>query len=399
MMQAAVVGDRQRWRRGEGARGALPLMLLAAAQLLLVRPSFAFPIIWSTSSSSAIGIPPADPVFAAPQQKRNTGKEDNRLEETTNNGVLDVLDANDPLKRSLEISSALLGDIVGPSVVSLLQQGWPVDGDEFWSRSHADDKSLAELVALTLEKLGPTYVKFGQALSARADVVPPVLAEALSKLQDDMATTFDAATAKDMIRRELSPKAKPDFINALVDSLSGEPVGAASIAQVYKSHLPNYGPVAIKIQRPGMRELVQQDTALMLKAARFLESLPALPTQTSGSKNTSQHSKPKHNRLVATKLVQAVDEFMSRVTEELDYGKEIDNMAKFARLYSHRTGSSENVKVVVPEVLTDLCTENIIVMEYIDGTKVRNHLGVDETEVICTFVDVILILIYLIISS
>jgi len=383
MKAAAVWGDRQRRRRRRlvGARVTLPMIAFVwAAQLLIVvivvRPSFAFPtIIWSTSSSSsALGIPPptttAPAVFTAPQ-KHTTTQHDDKLD--TTNDASNTLDTNDPLKRSWEISSALLSDVVGPSLVSLFQYGWPVDGDEFWSRAQADGLSFAEHAALTLEKLGPTYVKFGQALSARADVVPPVLAEALSKLQDDMATTFDTVTAKDMIRRELTQaKTSPDIITALIDSLSEEPVGAASIAQVYKAQLPHYGPVAIKVQRPGIRELVQQDTALLLQAANFLESLPALPMQTTTSNNNNNNRKNK-NRLVATKLVQAVDEFMSRVTEELDYGIEIENMAKFARLYSHRTGSSETVNVVVPEVLTELCTENVIVMEWIEGTKVRNH--------------------------
>ena len=84
-----------------------------------------------------------------------------------------------------------------------------------------------------------------------------------------------------------------------------------------------------------------------------------------------------NNRLINTELVSSVEEFMSRLFEELDYHKEASNMDKFASLYSVRRGTSKNVKVVVPEVLLDLCTDNVIVMEWIEGTKLTNVVNTE----------------------
>jgi len=328
----------------------LLLLLLAT---IVIRSSSAFSAASVASSSSNVPLPLVSVPSDQPQQKQpivSVSPPDIARNETT---TTEQQYAASAISRAWEIASVLTGDVVAPCLASLLWQGgWPASGDEFWSRrSSLHQRSNAERVVAALEQLGATYVKFGQALSARADLVPPVLADALSKLQDEMATSFDTDTAKAMMQRELSAKGDIDdvLIQGLVDNLSLEPVGSASIAQVYQSHLMGYGPVAVKIQRPEIRALVQQDTVLLRQAAQFLESLG----------------------WIATKLVDAVDEFMARVAEELDYSCECDNMAKFASLYSYKTGSCENVNVVVPEVLRHLCTENIIVMEWIEGTKVR----------------------------
>jgi len=204
------------------------------------------------------------------------------------------------------------------------------------------------------EELGPTYVKFAQALSTRPDVIPENLANALSKLQDRMRA-FDNDTAKEIIRHELGKpeRLSQDQLDSFLLSLSSEPVAAASIGQVYKASLPEYGAVAVKVQRPSIRSVVDRDTALLLSVAEWIESI----------------SIPGQNQLVAAKVVDAVDEFMSRIKEELDYRNEAANMELFANLYSYRSGSSDKVRVIVPEVIKYLCTDNVLVMEWIDGTK------------------------------
>ena len=85
-----------------------------------------------------------------------------------------------------------------------------------------------------------------------------------------------------------------------------------------------------------------------------------------------------NNRLIATELVSSVDEFMSRLFEELDYQKEVANMVTFADLYCAKRGTSKNVKVVVPEVLPDLCSDNVIVMQWITGTKLTNVVNEND---------------------
>ena len=139
-------------------------------------------------------------------------------------------------------------------------------------------------------------------------------------------------------------------------------VAAASIGQVYKAYIPEYGDVAIKVQRPGIRATVERDATLLLDVAAWLEGLPG-----------------PNGRLVSAKLVFAVEEFMSRLYEELDYANEARNMRKFASLYSITEGNSTRVRVVVPRVFLD--TDHVIVMEWIEGTKLSVVRGDDETSV------------------
>ena len=123
-------------------------------------------------------------------------------------------------------------------------------------RRHTDQRSC---LANALEALGPTYVKFRQTLGSRPDVVPPSLAGVLSALQDDM-TPFDGDAAREIVRRELSAgkddASEEEDVQSLVEKID-RPVAAASIGQVYKAQLPGRGDVAVKVQRPGVRQLVE----------------------------------------------------------------------------------------------------------------------------------------------
>ena len=223
----------------------------------------------------------------------------------------------------------------------------------------------------------------------RPDVVPPSLAEALSTLQDDM-TPFDDEMARQIVWREFTDGEKGGSkrtmveLEALMSHLT-EPVAAASIGQVYKAFLPGRGEVAVKVKRPGVRQLVevcrllcchvmvrwnifefttttffntsrlqQRDTELLLTVAKFIESLPALP-----SSNTA-NTESKQTRLINTQLVSATREFMSRIFEALDYRNEARNLLEFAHLYSKDGGNSSDVSVVVPRVYMDWCTENVL---------------------------------------
>lgn len=285
------------------------------------------------------------------------------------------------LQRAVEIGTVLGGQVMAPIVRSLaVDQNWPTEEnggwEAFWSTctSNADGGasiSHAQRLATALEELGPTYVKFGQALGSRPDVVPTSLAEALSALQDDM-TPFDSDMAKEIILTELTGSDNDipaKDLEALLSSLTTLPVAAASIGQVYKAHLPGKGDVAVKVQRPGVRSLVERDTELLLTVAKFVESLPALPSQGGGD----DANKP--TRLINTELVSATQEFMSRIFEELDYRNEASNCITFANLYSEHNGTSEDVSVVVPRVYLPWCTENVLTMEWIDGTKLTDVDG------------------------
>ena len=291
----------------------------------------------------------------------------------------------------------------------------PSSWEDFWELSLKENSSrdilVAELFTRYLERLGATYVKFGQALASRPDIVPRSLAVALSKLQDDMdvldadqkqTTTANsypiklatAEGARVVLRNEYtaamahgsSSTSNNNLLSAFSDleemeeflaTLSEEPEAAASIGVVYSGTLPGTKgqKVAIKIQRPNVRENVQKDAKLLRRAAELIESIPS-----AGRENTNPNNP---DRLIQTDITGAVDEFMTRLEEELDYRREANNLELFGKLYSHKRASGyesgvselvnlpsrKDINVVVPKVYKHLCTEKVLVMEWIDGIK------------------------------
>ena len=352
-------------------------------------------------------------------------------EKAANGDSLSIPSGSFAWARAQHLTSLLVSDFMIPATSALLERGWPSSsstssntdaGDkhvnnndhtwnEFWQRSVASgsgQESLATRAASTLEAMGPTFVKFGQALASRPDVVPPSLAQALATLQDQMQP-FDTAMARDVLNDEWHHPYRKDHgedIDTILRTLSEQPVAAASIGQVYSATLACGQKVAIKVQRPGIRQVVEQDAALLLQLSAWLQSLPGMP---SVSGNPPQ-GRRRRRRLIQTDLVGAVQEFMARLYEELDYHNEARNLQLFSLLYSHRrhrrhrqptqtqpTPSTElpssNIQVVVPQVYPDLCTRNVLVMEWIDGTKLvdmeteessRESLQLIEQGIDCT---------------
>ena len=188
--------------------------------------------------------------------------------------------------------------------------------------------------------LGPTYVKFGQALASRSDIVGPDIAAALGALQDDMGA-FPDAEARAVVAGEL-----PQVLEAF--DAAGAPVAAASLCQVYKSVLPDGRQVALKVQRPGIAAQVAADAWLLRAAAGTLEATGA----------------------VKAKAVAAVDEFCSRIFEEMDFRREAANLRRFGALYG--PGGSHTLPgpgVTVPGLIPGLESRRVLVMEWLDGEK------------------------------
>lgn len=182
---------------------------------------------------------------------------------------------------------------------------------------------------------------------------------------------FDNLTAKRIIRRDLKALTRgrtegylcdAASLRAFLDSLSDQPVAAASIAQVYRGTLPGFGDVAVKVQRPGIRKKVEGDATLFHSVAEWMESLK----WPSGS---HMHGEP---LLGSMQIIRTVDEFTARVFEELDYVREADNIETFGRLYSHKRGTSPTVQVFVPELIRELCSSRVLVMEWLEGTKLTD---------------------------
>jgi predicted unusual protein kinase regulating ubiquinone biosynthesis (AarF/ABC1/UbiB family) len=190
-----------------------------------------------------------------------------------------------------------------------------------------------------LTKLGPAYIKIGQALSTRPDLVPPQFLEELAQLQDNIPA-FSNEIAYQFIEEELGDR--PEAIYAEISDI---PIAAASLGQVYKGKLWSGEDVAIKVQRPGLADSI----ALDLHVVRTL----AIWAQT----NFKQ---------IRSNLVSIVDEFAERIFEEMDYENEGRNAEKFAELY----GSMPDI--YVPSIHWQYTGRRVLTMEWITGTKLTS---------------------------
>ena len=191
-----------------------------------------------------------------------------------------------------------------------------------------------------LDELGPTFVKFGQLLSTRPDVVPPDIVVELRGLQDDVRP-FPFEQAERVIEEELGNTLERLFLD-----FEPAPVAAASIGQVHRATLPNGRRVAVKVQRPGAPQKIEADLGLLYQAARLArERIRALD-------------------FVDTR--QLVDEFARSIRKELDYRQEARNAQNFHR---HFAGDPH---VHVPRVYWQYTRPRVLTLEWIDGIQLAD---------------------------
>src|SRR2546428_4734073 len=191
-----------------------------------------------------------------------------------------------------------------------------------------------------LDELGPTFVKFGQLLSTRPDVVPPDIITELRGLQDDVRP-FPFEHAERVIVEELG-----NSIDRLFLEFEREPVAAASIGQVHRAVLPNGRTVAVKVQRPGAPRQIEADLALLYQAARLVKE-----------------------RVHALDFIDAralIDEFAREIRQELDYRLEARNAQTFHRNFA------ADPHVHVPKVYWQYTRARVLTLEWLDGTHVRD---------------------------
>jgi ubiquinone biosynthesis protein len=195
-----------------------------------------------------------------------------------------------------------------------------------------------ERLRMALEELGPIFVKFGQVLSTRRDLMPPDIADELAKLQDRVPP-FDSDLAIAQITKSLG--AHPDQLFA---SFERDPVASASIAQVHFAVLKNGKEVAVKVLRPGMKKSIDEDVALMHLAAGLIERWWA----------DSKRLKPR----------EVVGEFDKYLHDELDLMREAANASQLRRNFA------DSKLLMVPEMYWDYCASSVIVMERMHGIPV-----------------------------
>ena len=221
-------------------------------------------------------------------------------------------------------------------------------------KNESQARYRAKQLTNLLVELGPAFVKAGQALSTRPDIIPVVLLEELSQLQDQLPG-FNGDKAMELIEEDLNKNIKEIFLE-----IDKEPISAASLGQVHKAILKDGDVVAVKVQRPGLREQITLDLYIVRNIANWLKN---------------------NIGLIRSDLVALIDELGKRVFEEMDYINEAENAEKFRDM--HKT----NDKIAVPKIYNDLTSRRVLTMEWIEGTKLTNlddvkKLGIDPDEMI-----------------
>jgi predicted unusual protein kinase regulating ubiquinone biosynthesis (AarF/ABC1/UbiB family) len=222
--------------------------------------------------------------------------------------------------------------ILFPTAVFFLGLWWDRCTGQSVQRQRRRAIQLREL----LTQLGPAYIKIGQALSTRPDLVPACYLEELSKLQDQLPP-FANEIAFQFIEEELGHPP-----SQLYAKLTAEPIAAASLGQVYKGQLKSGETVAVKVQRPDLAQRIAIDMYI-------LRGLAALAQR--------------HIKQIRSDLVGIIDEFASRIFEEMDYTQEGHNAERFAQLYGHLRD------IYVPQIYWQFTRRRVLTMEWIDGVK------------------------------
>ena len=208
----------------------------------------------------------------------------------------------------------------------------------FKKKNLSKEKIPAEVrLRKTLERLGPTFIKLGQILSLRPDLVPKEYVKELGKLQDDVPA-FPYDKAEKIIKEELG---KP--IDKIFSSFSKKPIASASISQVYRAKLKNGKIVAVKVQRPNVKKIMDTDIEIMFYIAKLLE----------------KHS----DKIRKYRPVKIVEEFKEWTDKELDFELEANNAKRF---YDNFKGSNT---VKIPQVFDDYSSPMVLTTEIIDGIE------------------------------
>lgn len=196
--------------------------------------------------------------------------------------------------------------------------------------------TTSERIRMLIEELGPTYVKFGQIVADRPDVVSERFRTELKKLQNDVEP-FDSNVAIVLIEKEIKQS-----INYVFKSFDTIPLASASIGQVYAAVLKNGCPVVVKIQRPNIENKIKLDIYLMKYLAR--------------------HFARKYPELTAINIIGLVNDFSESIIEELDFTREASNTEMFYKMFK------DDKTVKIPYVWNNYTTRHLIVMERIMGT-------------------------------
>lgn len=202
------------------------------------------------------------------------------------------------------------------------------------------DRDQAEEFASDLEAMGPTYIKLGQLLSTRVDLLPAAYTEALTRLQDTVEP-FPAEQVREIIEAELDMS-----VRHLFEEFDDEPLAAASLGQVHRATLPGGREVVVKVQRPDVRETVRDDMQVLTRLAELADS--------------KTHVGKRYG------FAQLLRQFQRSLADELDYRREARNLVKLGEL------TDDYDLLVVPQPVLTHSTSKVLTMDRIEGTKVTD---------------------------
>ncbi len=238
-------------------------------------------------------------------------------------------------------------NIISPLIFFTLSLWW----DKLRGKSTQNERRRAIKLKQILTNLGPAYIKIGQALSTRPDLIAPTYLEELTQLQDQLPA-FPNEVAYRFIEEELGQP--PEQIYA---ELSPNPIAAASLGQVYKGKLKTGEIVAVKVQRPDLIDRISLDIYIMRSIASWTQ---------------------KNVKRVRSDLVGITDELAARIFEEMNYLQEARNAEKFAELYGYMS------EIYVPSIYWEYTGRRVLTMEWVTGTKLTKikeiqAQGIDAT--------------------
>ena len=206
--------------------------------------------------------------------------------------------------------------------------------------------TYAQRIRLALEELGPTFVKLGQILSMRPFLIPLELVLELTKLQDEVAP-FPFAQVKEIVERELKAPLEEHF-----SSFDTIPIASASLSQVHKAIAKDGQMVVVKVQRPGIKQIIEADMEILRDLVNLLEKY--IPD--------SKQYDPRGIR----------EELKKSISREIDFNNEARNIEVFKENFK------EEKSVFIPRVFWDKTTSKVLTMEFIDGVKISNLVELEK---------------------
>jgi ubiquinone biosynthesis protein len=204
----------------------------------------------------------------------------------------------------------------------------------------AGSEKTAEAFAADLERMGPTYIKMGQLLSTRFDLLPPAYTEALTRLQDTVEP-FPFEQVQEIVEAELGARIKDLFA-----TFDEEPLASASLGQVHRATTRTGKDVVVKVQRPDVRETIRDDMSVLGKVTEVADK------RTSVGRSYG--------------LSQLLSQFRRSLVGELDYRREAKNLLRFVDL------TRDYEYLVVPEPVLQLTTSRVLTMDHVEGRKVTD---------------------------